>query len=81
MLNLAAAGLTTTRRFAQCGNVRVIALLGADSCRHCNANLVEIRIIPKCIRLWLQRLSRPSLATSARRGRLPNGRWRTRQVG
>ena len=40
--------------------------------RHGNANLVEIRIIPTCIRLWLQRLSRPLLATSARRGRWPN---------
>ena len=42
--------------------------------RHGNANLVEIRIIPTCIRLWLQRLSRPRLATSACRGRWPNDR-------
>ena len=49
--------------------------------RHGNANLVEIRIIPTCIRLWLQRLSRPRLATSACRGQWPNDRWRTRQVG
>ena len=42
-----------------------VHLLARRFGRHCNANLIEIRIIPKCIRLWLQRLLRPLLAISA----------------